>query len=157
MANVRQQELSDIGFLGGVYVEIEEAFKAASFVDPLTDFLEVLEEQHGEMFDNERDSNGNGWAELAPSTIAAKGHDTILVDTGKMKASLVGSSGDSIRDVIAEGGNQGLVFGTSDEKAHFHQEGTSRMPARPPVGIEEGKIDLLCNALADLLVEQLKG
>lgn len=75
------------------------------------------------------------WPPLAPSTIRQKqargfGDKGILRATDTLFRSLIekGASGsvERIFDLSAE-------FGTSDEKAAFHQFGTSRMPARPPM------------------------
>ena len=157
MADPRQEVIDSPEFIGGVYVEIEDQFQNISYVEPLTDAIGLLKQQHEAMFAAEVDSAGNPWPVLSPYTINRKGHDTILVETGQMKASIVDETGDSIRDIVAEGNNQGLVFGTSDEKAPRHQTGTTKMPARPPIGIQLDNIDVIANQVADLVVESLKG
>ena len=50
----------------------------------------------------------------------------ILYDTGRMFDSLEGTTGDTVYQ--PEAGT--LVWGTLVDYAHFHQDGTSKMPAR---------------------------
>jgi hypothetical protein len=66
-------------------------------------------------------AGGGKWRPLAPSTIRKKGHSRILFERGKLIKSwrMRTSSGYSV-SVYSE-----------DPKAIFHEEGTSRMPARP--------------------------
>ena len=141
----------------GIFDGIEIQFQEADYTEPLTETLGLLQEQHQVMYDSGQDSNGSAWAPLAPSTIARKGHATILVDKNKMKASLVSETGDSIRDVVSESGSGGAVFGTDVEYAGFHVTGTSRMPARPPVGISERTIDQVTSRVADHTVAAITG
>lgn len=141
----------------GIFDEIKIGFQETDYTAPLTHSIIKLQEQHQVMYDNGLASNDEPWAPLAPATIAKKGHDTILVDKGKMKASLIGPTGDSVRDVIEERGMAGAVFGTDVEYAHFHVTGTSRMPARPPVGISEKTLDSICNDVADHTVASMMG
>ena len=148
------EQLEDV--LGQVFDSIAIEFQEIDYTPPLTEALVKLEEQHEAMYSGGHDSNGDAWPPLAPSTVKRKGHATILVDSGRMKASLVGQSGDSIRDVVSEGGSAGAVFGTDVEYAHFHVDGTARMPARPPVGISEETIGAVTNAIADHTVASIK-
>lgn len=148
-------QLGDV--LGQVFDEIEIGYQEADYTAPLTHSLLTLQEQHQVMYDSGQDSSGAAWTPLAASTVAKKGHDTILVDKSRMKASLVSPTGDSIRDVISEAGMAGVAFGTDVEYAHFHQTGTSRMPARPPVGISEKTIDQVQNEVADHTVASMMG
>ena len=151
---VNTQLIDDIQFLGGIFQEMENGFDEADYTEDLSAFLPVLAEDEQEFFLDEKDSSGAKWAPLAKSTIAAKGHDLILYETGHLEASLVSESGpDHVQNVT----HRGLKFGTSDEKAGFHQEGTSRMPARPPVGITEDTLDKLVDAVADKAVDTLRG
>lgn len=83
-------------------------------------------------FDSASSQDGT-WEELEPSTAkqhAARGDHT--------PHSLVGKSGE-LRDSlnrghpnhIEESTPTGCIEGTEDPKARFHQDGTSRIPARP--------------------------
>jgi phage gpG-like protein len=62
-----------------------------------------------------------GWVSLAPETIARKMRgDSPLLETGELRASIEWNSH----------GNQGFV-GSDNDKAVWHEFGTSRIPARP--------------------------
>lgn len=60
------------------------------------------------------------WKPLAASTLARKSADTPLLETGEMR--------ESIEHTVL--GHTAYV-GTDDEKAAFHEFGTSKIPARP--------------------------
>ena len=61
-----------------------------------------------------------GWPSLAPSTLAKKSADTPLLETGEMRSSIEWNSS----------GNEGHV-GSNNDKAVWHELGTSRIPPRP--------------------------
>lgn len=104
----------------------------------ITDYLQRIEQVQ---FQSEGKFSG-GWYPLAPSTVAAKGHDRILYLTGRLWESLTGGNGDSIR-VIEE---DFMAFGTTVPYAGVHQHGTLRqgvgdgsIPQRRPVELSEGQ------------------
>lgn len=146
------EELTDLRELGGILVDIEERLNGADYEQTLFPFLSTLEQTHADQFRSQQDSTGSRWAPLAASTIRRKGHDRILFEKGRLEASLAGHSADSVRAVS----HRGLLFGTQVEYALFHQDGTSRMPARPPVGMQEPTLDEMTNAVADAAVESLR-
>ena len=135
-----------------VFHDIGAALEKADYSDVLKQSQHDLAEQHAEMFAGQYDSNRNAWAPLAASTIKRKGHDRILVETGALRDSLVTIGGPGN---VHEAMQRGMVFGTDVEYALFHQTGTSRMPARPPVGMAEETLDKLANRIADRTVEIL--
>jgi phage gpG-like protein len=112
-----------------------------------------LAEQHAEYFASATDPFGAPWAPLAPSTIARKGHDTILIDTKAMANSIVSQNSPNHVQHISR---QEMNWGSADEKLPFHQFGTSRMPARPPVGVTEAGANRIAEITADATVEILK-
>jgi phage gpG-like protein len=57
---------------------------------------------------------------------------------------------------ISETSHRGMLFGTDVEYAIFHQEGTSRMPARPPVGLSETTLQTIVDGVADAAVQSMK-
>lgn len=148
-----QKDIESI--FGGIMVLVETAAKKVRFNRLLKQLLKDLEKDHRGYFDREADSDGRSWPPLSPFTIARKGHDTILVETGAMRASLTRKTSDAIRDVFTDGPQPGLVFGTGDEKAPFHQYGTRKMPARPPVGMTDERLDDICDNIADAMVDQI--
>lgn len=128
-----------------------------TFAELLNEFHGTLEEKHAQTHTAQTTPAGNAWPPLAPRTVKRKGHSTILVETGRLKASLAGRSGDSIREVVDEGpGRAGLSFGTDVEYAHYHQDGTTRIPQREHVGASEELIDQFAEAIATTFTEQLK-
>ncbi len=98
-------------------------------LSPLWDIVE--KELEALMHEEEANQGGvggiGGWAPLAQSTIDRYGDHPILYLTGRMFESLMQETADT----IYEPGPTMMVWGTSVEYAHFHQEGTDRMPARP--------------------------
>jgi phage gpG-like protein len=136
-----------------MFHDLETAVSDADYTTTLEECQQDLAEQHAGMFAGEFDSNLNDWATLKPSTIKSKGHDRILVESGALMASLtsVGGPG-NIHEVMP----RGMLFGTEVEYAHFHQTGTKKMPARPPVGMSEETLDKLCDKIADATVEKLR-
>ena len=113
-----------------------------------------LEEFHAGWFSTARAPSGMAWETLKPETIARKGHATILVDTGKLKASLTSRSGDSIREIVSEGMNHGLSFGTSVEYSIYHQDGVpeNKLPQREHVGINDEILNDFMERIADRTV-----
>ncbi len=68
--------------------------------------------------------DGVSWANLAPSTIAAKGHDEILIDTHELWDSILYQASDDM-----------VVIGSSIAYGSYLQTGTRKMPARPWLGL----------------------
>jgi hypothetical protein len=85
---------------------------------------------HGWMqsqFSTEGAWGGRAWAPLAPSTVVEKqrthpGRSILIREGGLRHAS---------SQMRREAGPRTLTMWIDDEVASFHQEGTSRMPARP--------------------------
>lgn len=75
-------------------------------------------------FNAERSPEGSGWAALSPVTIERKGHARKLWETGALYSSITASND-----------GKSVTISSSDFKAAFHQYGTSKMPARPFLGI----------------------
>ena len=152
-----QPVLNSIEDFGSLIEQIGEDLVEHSFEEPLTEFAKELEESHANFFATSTAPNGQAWLPLAPATIARKGHDTILVETTAMRESLRLGAGDNVLDVGTTGGGHSyLSFGTSDWKAGFHQFGTSRIPARPFVGMTDEQPTQLAEIIADEAVESMK-
>ena len=143
--------------LQSVYDGVAADFDDTDFTPLLDDFLIRMEDLHSQYFQAEAGPDGDAWPELAQATIDRKGHDTILVDTTRLRTSLVGGGGgDAIRDTFDEGPNAGLTFGTSVEYSIFHQEGGPNLPQREHVGLSEQVVDVLAEETADFQVAELK-
>jgi phage gpG-like protein len=76
------------------------------------------------------------------------------VEKGELETSLTTDNGMNSTRGVAE---RGLIFGTQDEKAMFHQHGTKHMPARPPVGLTVKRVTAIVETIADSLVDKLRG
>ncbi len=153
---VLTEELEDLKFLGGVYAEIENDWRDADYTDFLGGVIEKIEERHRGFFESEISPAFQPWAPLAARTIARKGHSEVLVETGRLRASLVRQTGDSIRDIIKEQFFHGLSFGTSVTYSRYHQEGGGHLPQREHVGVTEPTVDEITEESADAMVEMLK-
>jgi phage gpG-like protein len=97
------------------------------------DFLELESRQ----FESEGKAGSGGWAALSPRYAAWKQKRypgaKILERTGLMKLSLTTNINFGIREVSATQ----LVLGTKVPYAIYHQKGTRKMPARPPIELSE--------------------
>lgn len=145
--------LDDPAQLGGVFLDVDQAYQNADYSSLFKAETGRLEKSHEQLFASEHSPAGEPWAELSPFTVRKKGHDVILHETGRLGASLFSRTADSIRDI----GARFLAFGTSVFYSMFHTTGTSRMPRREHVGMNMEQVDGLANRVADDLVRQLKG
>lgn len=149
----KRELVEDPKFVGAVFADLDNAFRDCDYEPTLRQVLPELAQDHAGFFGQARDSGGSPWPPLSPVTVAAKGHSTILVDSGALRASLTQPGGPNN---VAAASHRGLIFGTADHKAGYHQTGTSKMPARPPVGLTEQRLDSICEAVADTVIEALK-
>lgn len=154
MASVIKEEIEDIRFIGGVYADIDRGFRACDYTASMQAFFPVLETKHKERFEAQTDPGGVAWKPLSPRTVREKGHDTILVRTGRLKASLVGRSSDSVREVSERG--RGALFGSRVPYSIFHMTGGRHLPRREHVGMIDDTALILVNSVADESVESLK-
>ena len=98
-----------------------------------------IKQATAEQFESEGQRAGEKWAELAPSTVAAKeaaGYEpgTILRATNLLFESLTEDEHED-QVMIIEGGN--LTFGSNVYYGKFHKTGTVNMPARDPLEFTE--------------------
>lgn len=107
---------------------------------PLRGFANYFLTETEKQFVSEKDPEGNRWADLAPSTLAEKRRlgypDDILTRTGKMRKSV---------DAIATA--KTLVIRMRSEYAIFHQEGTSKMPQRKILGMNDKRRERLAKLI----------
>ena len=141
-----------------VYDEISEQFEALEYTDTLEDEVVHLMDLHQGFFDQEEDPNEQAWYPLADSTIAKKGHEMILFETGALESSLTepGAAGQLV-DFINEQITL-LIFGMDIEYADLHMEDSAEnnRPARPMVGVTDRYVDDLSDRIADATVAGLK-
>lgn len=117
--------------------------------------LYELEDLHAKYFADASDPTGAAWPQLAQSTIDRKGHGTILVDTGRLLASLTGGGADGIRDVAEVSDMTNIIFGTNVEYSGLHDEATWNRPARRHVGINEQFLDGFVDRLLQYTINEL--
>jgi phage gpG-like protein len=150
--------LDSLGEMVELVIRAAEYAENGIYTQALDESIGFVQEFEREMYREQRGPDGVAWAPLAPSTIAAKGHSTILVDTGRMFESLTTPQG--TQDTVWMTGDNWFTFGTSVEYAHFHQTGTKnkdgslRMVARPHVGVNGQVVSQIGNRLAAAVATQ---
>jgi len=147
------EEYDDFRSFGSILQQLENQLNRADYTDPMKTLEQGLAEAHARFFANSVDPNGTLWEPLAASTVAAKGHDTILIDTKAL-----GQSVSDINNGHHLGGvsSRGLLFGSDVPYGIWHMRGTSRMPARPWLGVDTETLQDGCYLVADHSVEVLK-
>lgn len=122
----------------------------------LSQRLYALEERQ---FKSEGGSGASGkWAPLSARYIARKaalGGDGILVLTGRMRGSLTGPGGENVSRANNRATGFEYQFGTLDEKAPYHQKGTSNLPKRPPIDLTDQQINGIGIAMARTMEDGL--
>lgn len=90
--------------------------------DLFEDIGSFFEQQIEQRFEREIDPDGRAWEPLAELTVRQKGHDKILVDSGRMRSSA---------GYFAGGDFVEIGIGADDSfYAQFHETGTEKMPRR---------------------------
>ena len=138
--------------IGGILLEMDQAFQQADYTKEMQDYLDKLNIVHEGYFDKDAGPSGEKWQPLAQYTIQKKGHATILEEFRDMKRSVTESGAPG---AIRSATHRGLVFGTSDEKSIFHQEGTGKIPKREFVGMGEQTVNELVEKVADATMEKI--
>jgi phage gpG-like protein len=140
-----------------------ETIENGSYEHRMDELVPLIQDCEAKAFHEGREPGRTPWAPLAPSTIARKGarsgiigpHSTILVDTGRLFESLTIDDGTS--DTVWITGDNFLTFGTSVPYSIFHETGTSRMPARPAVGVNDETVDLIGAMVAGFVADKMGG
>jgi phage gpG-like protein len=98
-----------------------------------------------------------GWRPLSPRYAAYKlaqvGSKPILEYSGRMRRSLTGQGGDSIRELD----DNHLRWGTRTPYAIYHQRGTRRMPQRRIIDLTEDDRRGLMKSLQQFLMQAWEG
>lgn len=148
--------ITDQAGLNALFSGVRRQFESTDWSRFLGSEAGTLEKIHEFYFQKEIAPDRQKWAPLAQSTIDAKGHDTILQDTGKLKASITGPGGDAIRRVEKQESRTVLYFGSGVDYGFYHLTGRSNMPARIWLGMTPGYVDDAANRAADAAIEALK-
>lgn len=148
-----QEQLEGLDELGGIFVEIENQLSEAQYEQQFKEFSGVLEQSHKAGFAAESSPSGSKWPALKPATARRKGHDTILVESGRLEASLTEPShSDAVRTI----GGEGMFWGTEVPYSGFHQKGSGKLPQREHVGMNEETVQVAVDLVADHAVESMK-
>lgn len=96
-----------------------------NFISAQRDWSPAFKEMADDVLDpgvmQQFETQGQGeWAALAPSTIKAKGDDTVLFRTGAMYRSFQSGGDNHVEDISRDR----MLWGSTDPKALFHQTGT---------------------------------
>lgn len=135
-----------------LWTRIDTNIANFTFTEPIDVIATKLADVHAGYFNDQSDPNGTPWKPLSPVTVKRKGHPVILIETNRMRQSVVNrQDGQHVERLT----RNSLDWGTSDEKAGWHQSGTEHMPQRQFVGWNEPAIDFACNQIADSAVNQL--
>lgn len=143
----------DIGQFGSLFEDIQQQIETTDFFPVMHAAIQLIADGEKAAFNAGHGPNGEEWAPNAESTKRRKGHGIVLFETGALEKSLVEVDGPGN---INDAGSRELIFGTNVSYSLFNEFGTSRIPARPHVGISDQLIDALTEEIADYTVSQLK-
>jgi phage gpG-like protein len=169
--------------LQDLYDGVAEDFADIDYTPWMEGELDHLADKSLEMFNRAESPDGVAWAANAESTIRQKGHAVPLRGRESKRVirkvkgvkyrtirkhsrfrlafSLTTKSrtsvGDSIREAIQGSDSAHLAFGTTVEYSLFNDFGTSRIPARPHIGISEGHLDQVVERCADYTMRRMRG
>lgn len=99
------------------------------FEEIAKDFAQIETKQ----FDTQGSYGSGGWKDLSPRYEKRKKGGSILVKTGLLRGSLLGGNPWSIRVINP----LELRLGTKLHYGIYHQTGTRKMPARPPIQLTD--------------------
>lgn len=160
---------------------IQEDMEAIDYTKLMSQELNNLADLHRGFFNASSGPDGAAWKPNASRTIRQKGHSTILrgVRTRKPPKRKTGpkfvrtrwiggyrlstsltlkhgqSTGDAIREGIQTDTGGWLKFGTSVEYAGYNDQGTSRIPARPHIGMDDKHLDGMVERTLDYAIKEL--
>lgn len=136
--------------------QLQRRLTNTNWIPLLRAISKVLEQRHGEYFQQGAGPDGKQWEQLKESTVKRKGHGVILIDKDDLEQTLTQSSHpDSIRDIYNEGDWAGLTFGTARKYSKFHQRGTKTLPVRLHVGVNQPIISEIATMTRDFAIGQL--
>lgn len=147
-----------------VIESVVEDFQAIELVPYMQGELRQIEDLHAGFFKTATAPNGTAWKENALRTIRAKGHSRVLFGKPsngfRLSHSLTGianeTTGDAIREAIAVANGGMITFGTFVEYSVYNDQGTSRIPARPHIGLTINYLDAATERLTEHAITQLK-
>lgn len=145
--------MQDISGLTSIVSDIGDQIQQIDYEPVMIESLDLIAEIERDAFNAGRSPGGELWAQDKPSTVKKKGQAVVLFESGTLEKSLIGIGA---QGNIHETSHHGLLYGTEVPYAIFNQEGTSRAPARPNVGVTEAFADELAADIGDFVVDELK-
>lgn len=142
----------DTSALDAVLNDLQSVVLNCDYQPMLEAFQAVIAHGEAEAFVAQSTPGGEPWEKLSEVTIRRKGHDVILIETSALMVSLVDINGPGNINMTM---SHGLIFGTDVEYAMFHETGTSKMPARPVVGMSDETLDDLCERVAQTTIDSI--
>ena len=147
----------DLTPLRELAAQMGKDFDKLDFRKPLTVIKTLLTNATKECFHGSHDPEGRSWAPLKkPRASKSKGKrkgtasSAPLIDTGNLWRS-VGAGTDAINEV----GQHHMEYGTNVKYAHFHQDGTKHIPARPFLGITDKQVQQFEDVLVKHVLKAL--
>lgn len=145
--------------LNRLFDSVVEDFRALSFQQMFLEEQRMMAEVFVGYFLSATGPSGAKWPPLATSTIEKKGHNTILVDTGRLVGSLNSPTGggDAIRETVDDfgGAGAGFSFGTAVPYSVFHDRPIGQKH-RQHIGIDENYFSGIVDRSMDYALEGLK-
>lgn len=149
---MRRELIDNLRFLGGIFADMMQSWRNHSYRPAFVKIRDYFRLIHEEYFNRESGPEGP-WTPLSHLTVKKKGFDTILIDFNNMRSStLFTGAKDHVEDIE----DAFLIWGTSDPKAIFHDQGTRRMPRRVFVGLTEDNVTPVLDIIADEAVNSLR-
>jgi phage gpG-like protein len=128
-----------------------KVMKLKNGLDDVRPFFEkakvVLEEAKDKQFAYEGSYLDKKWKPLMPSTLARKRGASILVETGKLKASFG----------VKEQSKKRLVYGSTSDYYAFHQLGTRKMARRTILNVNTALEREITSLFREYLITVLYG
>lgn len=109
-------------------------------------------QEQKKVFDSEGQAQGARWEALKASSLRYRKPGKILHQSGRLRDSLTSANeGDTVIQVFKDK----LILGSRVPYARFHQTGTDRMKARPPLVATQKLADTLAQATFTALQKAL--
>ncbi len=150
------ESVDTFGQLRSIFADVANRFDSVDYTPTMSATADMLRERHERTYDAMTEPDGTPWAPNAPSTIARKGHGIVLVETHRLKPSVLEPGHpDHVEEILPDG--RGLSWGSSVPYGMVHQEGllAPKVPQRAFLGMTESSISQVLNSVADRAVESL--
>jgi phage gpG-like protein len=98
------------------------------------------------------------WAPLSTETIAKKGHETVLIDSGKLARVAAQKNIWQVNGGYLVGDAEAYIKGLPGaEYGLFHMTGTRNMPVRDFLSLQEEDVDRIEEIFGDYVDERIQG